>query len=139
MENQGEIKAGHGGSRQGAGRKRLDLNERWFAARGIKPLHAAEILSHVADERALWQRVLSSEDDNVVLRALQFLVSMRDGKPAQQINVTSMTVSYTADEIARARAVVRELLPSPPLLHEGKANAATQHNAVEGQGVETVG
>jgi len=95
-----------------------------MSARGINPLHASEILSKVVDERALWRRVLSSDDDRVVLTALTFLVSMRDGKPAQQINVTSQSISVSVDDIAKARAIVRELSQgSPDVRREDKANA----------------
>lgn len=99
-----------GGRREGAGRKPLDVNARYLAARGISPLKAAEILAQVADERALWRKVLSTNDDRVLLQALMFLVSMRDGRPAQQINVSSIGVHITADEVAKAREIVRELM-----------------------------
>ena len=104
-----------GGKRPGAGRpKRTEQElERWYQARGIEPLHASEILARVVDERKVWARVLNSDDDRVVLSALTFLVSMRDGRPAQQINVTSQSISVTVDDVARARAIVRELMPSP--------------------------
>jgi len=48
---------------------------------------------------------------------LKFLVSMRDGRPAQQINVTSQTISVSIDDLARARAIVRELV-QPKVTHE---------------------
>jgi hypothetical protein len=40
----------------------------------------------------------------------------RDGRPAQQINVTQFGVSITADEVAKARAIVRELRGDAPTL-----------------------
>lgn len=107
--NQNELTRKRGGARPGAGRKPLDYDARWFAARGINPLTAAEILAHVADERTLWRRVLSSKDDRVVLSALQFLVQMRDGKPAQSINVNSQSISIAAKDIESARAIISEI------------------------------
>jgi hypothetical protein len=80
-----------------------------FSARGINPLTAYEILARVADERRTWKRILTSEDDRVVLQAMMFLTSMRDGKPAQQINVTSTSITLKAEDIARARAIVAEI------------------------------
>ena len=81
---------------------------KWYAARGIAPMVAAEVLKNV-DELRYWRRYLASEDDNISLRAMMFLVSMRDGRPAQQINVTSTNLTIDARDIERARAVVREL------------------------------
>lgn len=54
-------------------------------------------------------RLLTSEDDSIALRAMMFLVSMRDGRPAQQINVTSLGVNISASDVSRARELVREL------------------------------
>jgi hypothetical protein len=94
--------------------------DKWVRARGLKPATAAEILER-ADERRLWYRLLRSDDDRIVLDAMKFLVSMRDGRPAQQINVTSVGVTVTADDIERARAIARELagptlsLPAPAM------------------------
>jgi hypothetical protein len=99
--------SGWGGSRPGAGRRPRDV-ERWIAARGLKPATAAEILER-ADERAIWYRLLHSEDDGIVLRTVTNLTDRRDGRPAQQINVTSLNVQFTPAEIERARAVAREL------------------------------
>lgn len=127
----------HGGVRKGAGRKRNDYDARWFEARGISPLLASEILAKVADERKVWKRILESTDDRVVLQAMMFLVSMRDGKPAQQINVTSTSVNVNADSIAKARAIVAEIrgsaiatLPEcngivPPRLGVGETDSVT--------------
>ena len=110
MENSITIQAkSRGGKRDGAGRKPLDMDARWFRARGISPLKAAEILAHVADERALWRRIFESPDDRIILDALKFLVSMRDGKPAQQINVTSQSVHLDIGDLEKARAIVREI------------------------------
>jgi hypothetical protein len=72
-------------------------------------LDARLILGKLIDEREQWLRVFACEDERVILQALMFLVSMRDGKPAQQINVTSQSINVSVDDIAKARAIVREL------------------------------
>jgi hypothetical protein len=115
----------HGGYRQGAGRKPCDIDQKYLAARGIRPALAGEILGSLVDERALWRRVLGSNDDRIVLDALKFLVSMRDGKPAQQINVTSQSISLNVDDLAKARAIVRELQSQ---VRTGEANASLEHD-----------
>ena len=111
---------GWGGRRPGAGRRPRDL-DKWIAARGLKPATAAEILER-GDERAIWYRLLHSPDDGIVLRAVTYLTDRRDGRAAQQINVTSQSLTITADDVAKARAIVRELagdrvlaLPAPIL------------------------
>lgn len=50
-----------------------------------------------------------SDDERVSYQSLVFLVSMRDGRPAQQINVTTQNVTFSTDDIERARAIVREI------------------------------
>jgi hypothetical protein len=100
-------RSGWGGKRRGAGRRPRDL-DRWIAARGLKPATAAEILER-ADERAIWYKLLHSEDEAIVLRTIMYLTDRREGRPAQQINVTSLGVTINADEIAQARAIVREI------------------------------
>lgn|SRR5262249_10763349 len=105
---------GWGGRRPGAGRRPRQA-ERWMAARGISPATAAELLER-ADERRIWYRLLNSEDDGIVLRTITYLTDRRDGRPAQQINITSAHVTFTPEEIERAPAVVREItgVPSEP-------------------------
>lgn len=107
--NQTDGKPKRGGPRLGAGRKRNDYDAKWYAARGISPLMAGEILARVADERKVWSRILNSEDDRVVLQAMMYLMSMRDGKPAQSINVTSSNITLNAKDIESARAIIREI------------------------------
>ena len=102
-----------GGRRRGAGRRPRDI-DKWFAARGLKPATAAEILDR-ADERRIWYGLLDSDDEAIALRALTYLTDRRDGRAAQQINVTQIGVTITADEIERARAIVRELRGDRPL------------------------
>jgi hypothetical protein len=111
-----------GGRRRGAGRRPRDL-DKWIAARGLKPASAAEILER-ADERAIWYRLLHSADEAIVLRTVMYLTDRREGRPAQQINVTSFGVTVTADEVAQAKAIVRELAgphlaPVPHQLGDG--------------------
>ena len=112
--------SGWGGKRRGAGRRPRDI-DRWIKARGLKPASAAEILER-ADERAIWYKLLHSDDEAIVLRTITYLTDRRDGRPAQQINVTSVNVQYSDEEIARARQVVRELAGGPTLqgqMHQG--------------------
>lgn len=99
----------------GAGRKPFNTDPKWLSARvsGLTPLHANMILGQLIDERKQWLKVFNSDDERVILQALIFLVSMRDGKPAQQINVTSQSVTVNVDDIAKARAIVRELMATP--------------------------
>lgn len=115
-ENQAQaevIKPKRGGKRAGAGRPSIESkllkDTAYLSARGYNPLTAAMILQHVIDERKTWLRILTSTDDRVVLQAMVYLSSMRDGKPAQQINVTSTTLHVRPDDIARARQIVREI------------------------------
>lgn len=103
---------GWGGKRPGAGRRPRDV-EKWIAARGLKPATAAEILER-AEERSIWYRLLHSEDENIVLRTITYLTDRRDGRPAQQINVTGGVMHLTPEDIERARAVVRELRCEAP-------------------------
>lgn len=102
-----------GGKRDGAGRKGLSYwirkDPRYLRARGIDPLYAAEVLSHVVDESRIWKRILSTEDDRVLLDAMKFLVSMRDGRPAQQINVTSKSITMNLTDLERAKAIIAEI------------------------------
>jgi hypothetical protein len=58
-----------------------------------------------------------------------YLTDRRDGRPPQQINVTSLGVTVTADEISKARAIVRELMGSPTLAlpaHEADPEARVE-------------
>jgi hypothetical protein len=99
-----------GGKRAGAGRKPMDMDARFLAARAnVTPIHARAVLSQLIDEREVWRKIFASDDERVLLNAMTFLVSMRDGRPAQSIQVTSMNVTFTADDIARAKSVAREL------------------------------
>lgn len=103
---------GWGGKRPGAGRRPRNV-DRWIKARGLSPATAAELLER-ADERRIWYRLLNSEDESVVLRAITYLTDRRDGRPAQQINIVGAVAHVTAEEIERARCVVRELMEERP-------------------------
>lgn len=97
--------------KRGRGRPKGSKNvadvQRWIAAR-VSPATARELLA-MFGERELWRRVVNSEDDRVLLQALMFLTAMRDGKPAQSINVTSTSITLKSEDIERARAIVREI------------------------------
>jgi hypothetical protein len=54
----------------------------------------------------------------VVLRTIIYLTDRRDGRSAQQINITQIGVQFSLEEIARARAVIRELSPGAPQVLE---------------------
>ena len=113
-----DARQGWGGKRLGAGRRPRDI-DKWIAARGLKPASAAEILDR-ADERRIWYQLLNSDDEAIVLRALTYLTDRRDGRAAQQINLTQNAPHITAEEIERMRTVVRELqrpLALPDSLH----------------------
>jgi hypothetical protein len=99
--------SGRGGVRSGAGRPRDPLLILPSGQRHA--LMAGEILANVVDERKVWTRLFNSQDDRVVLNALMFLVSMRDGRPAQQINVTSQSISISADSVRKAREIIAEI------------------------------
>ena len=43
-----------------------------------------------------------------------YLTDRRDGRPAQQINITGAVAHFSPEEIERARAVVRELVGGTP-------------------------
>jgi hypothetical protein len=111
IEKQKVERSKWGGKRPGAGRRPREV-EKWIKARGLSPATAAELLER-ADERRVWYRLLHSEDEAIALRALIYLTDRRDGRPAQQINVTAATVHFTPEEIERARAIARQLGAKP--------------------------
>lgn len=107
-----EVKSKRGGYRIGAGRPAHDSNyvQRWAKARGYNPIHASEILATVIDERRVWRRLLTSEQDGIVLAAMVFLTQMRDGKPAQRVDVTSTSVNIDVSEIDKVREIIRSVV-----------------------------
>jgi hypothetical protein len=74
----------------------------------MSPATAAEILER-AGERQKWYRLLDSQDDSIVLRAMMYLTDRREGRPAQQVNITSQSVHLDVKDLERARAIVREI------------------------------
>jgi hypothetical protein len=134
MDIQSDSKKMRGGSRPSAGRPRKDMAQ-YLAAR-VNPMTAAAILA-IADERGKWMRLLRTDDDRVLLATMTFLTQMRDGKPAQRIDVTSQNITITADSVEKARAIVREVIGLPvaqvasapadaPKLGAGTAGAAEE-------------
>jgi len=105
-------RSGWGGRRTGSGRRPRDV-EKWIAARGLKPATAAEILER-ADERRIWYRLLHSDDEGIVLRTITYLTDRRDGRAAQQINITGAVAHFSSEEIGRVRGLVRELSSAAP-------------------------
>lgn len=95
-------------------------------------MFAAEILSLVVNERQIWQRILNSQDDRVVLQAMMFLMSMRDGKPSQQINVTSTQIHIDASQLERARELAREIRGELSPTLDQSALQLTESNEVTG-------
>ena len=70
-----------------------------------------------------WLDVIGKLEDEgnteKIAALMQFLLQMRDGRPAQQINVTSLGVTFNASEMGRVKELVRELSPE---LRVGHAN-----------------
>ena len=101
---------GWGGRRRGAGRRPRDIDRR-----GAEPGHgcgdsgAGGRAGHLVSPAPL-------TDDSIVLRAVAYLTDRRDGRAAQQINVTSLGVTVNSDDIAKARAIVRALVGPIPAL-----------------------
>jgi hypothetical protein len=100
----------------------IQRDNAWLEKHARNALAAEMVLRHVVDESRVWQRVFNSEDDRIVLDAMKFLVSMRDGRPAQRINVTSTQLTLNASELDRARAIVAEIRYSAPLISTGGLN-----------------
>jgi len=118
---------GHGGHRVNAGRPlgSEDSGPRMtsvqFATRlerlrnaGVMRGTSAAVLYAIMDSE-YWLKVLDelekADDWRTISELLKFHQQMRDGRPAQQINVTSLGVNFNTDEIAKVRAIVRELSP----------------------------
>lgn len=72
------------------------------------PVRAAEVMAWHG-EREAWHRLLNCPDDAIFAKVWLYLMSMRDGRPAQQINVHSTQITLNASELARARDIVREI------------------------------
>lgn len=113
----------------------MDFDAKHYAARGINPLMAGEIIARATSELKTWKRLLSSPDDRIVLQALMFLTTMRDGKPSQSINISQQTISVQLKDIESARAIIREIrsgLSNPPQAMLAESNTS-QDDIQEGE------
>jgi hypothetical protein len=145
---------GRGGYREGAGRpigakdRGPRLTGKEFSKRmarleslGVLQGTARRVLESIGGD-GYWLRVIdrleSADNWEKIASLMQFLLQMRDGRPAQQINVTSIGVKFSADEIARAREIARELIPShtldnkPPRADAAPAEVTKTHLLSEG-------
>ncbi len=119
-----EEKALRGGYRTGAGRpkgsrggkiltgRELGLRLERLQRAGTISLTSGRVLQAVGDAE-YWLHLIAqlerAEEWGMLVDVLKFHQQMRDGRPPQQINITSQSVTYTPDEIARIRAVARTL------------------------------
>lgn len=117
---------GRGGLRQGAGRpvgsrdrgKRMSKSELLtrlsrLESLGVLQGTARRVLAALGGDEWFIRIITKLEDEGETVKAAQmgqFWAQMRDGRPAQQITVTSIGARFSADEIARARSVIRELV-----------------------------
>lgn len=140
---------GRGGYREGAGRpvgskdRGQRLTKAEVAAR-ITRLQQIGVLGHTADRvisalggdeyfvRTI-TRLEQEKDYSKVWEAIQFLLQMRDGRPAQRINLTAMTMAVSPEDIAGVKAIVRELRPLPI------TNSSTEPNVGPEQGAKNDG
>lgn len=94
------------------------------ARRVLDAIHAEET----------WVRLITNlereKEYHALIETMKFLTSMRDGRPAQQININSRTITISADTIAHARSVVQSLRydieseTTTPLLPDGNGDGA---------------
>src|ERR1700682_6255416 len=68
----------HGGARSAAGRKP--------GARALVTRSKGEAILETVNEERIWQRLLRSRNDRIVLDTLKYLTDRRDGKPVQAVN-----------------------------------------------------
>lgn len=98
--------------RQGFGRGELAMRLQRLQTTGALAGTSSAVLLALAD-REYWLRLIDRLEGEgewrTLVDVLKFHQQMRDGRPAQQINLTSMNVSVSAAEIAQARATVSEL------------------------------
>lgn len=104
-----------GGKRPGAGRKpgaqgpsATKMYVRQLLDRPLPNVRAHNVLDLV-NEAQLWARLLGSDDERVVMNSLMYLTDRRDGKPTQNINMQSINVNISAEQIARARQLASEI------------------------------
>lgn len=101
------------------------------ARRVLDAIHAEET----------WVRLITNlereKEYHALIETMKFLTSMRDGRPAQQININSRTITISADTIAHARSVVQSLRydidseTTTPLLPDGNGDGATTTDVVD--------
>jgi hypothetical protein len=105
-----------GGARFGAGRKPHSLSL------VVERSTAASILDKINDAKA-WLECyrLAREQGDVrgMVEILKYLTDRRDGRAAKQINVTSFGLTVSAEDVAEARAIARELMAPAPALPGG--------------------
>ena len=95
-----------GGKREGAGRK-----PKWVET--MRASTADKLLQAIGEKSAwLWcyAQAVAQLDTMTVFRILSYLTDRRDGKAAQQMNLTVRQVGgFTAQELERARELVKEI------------------------------
>ncbi len=119
-----------GGKRPGAGRKRgrgrVNNYVRQLLDSPLPKMRSHNVLDLV-NEAELWARLLTSEDERVAMSSLMYLTDRRDGKPTQNIQVASLNLNVTPEQLDRARAIAREIAESMrvPMLGQGERDGAS--------------
>jgi hypothetical protein len=72
----------HGGKRAGAGRKP--------GARALVMQAKADGILATVNEEKIWQRLLRSRNDRIVLDSLKYLTDRRDGKAVQAMELSGL-------------------------------------------------
>jgi hypothetical protein len=62
-----------------------------------------EAILEAVNEERIWQRLLRSSNDRIVLDTLKYLTDRRDGKPVQAVAAQVNGLSGLADRLAAAR------------------------------------
>lgn len=87
--------------------------ERLREAGVMQGVSAKVLYALMADQ--YWLKIVgeleAQEDWKTITEVLKFHQQMHEGRPAQRITVTSIGVTFSAEEIARARGALRELVP----------------------------
>lgn len=137
------------GARDNAPRTRHAISKAEMLAR-IERLQRIGALGNTAQkvlgalgDASYWLTVIGKleeqEDWSTIGKLMQFLLQMHEGRPHQRISITSANIQLTTEEIARARQVVRELIPQAPLLTTESTRTDGEHNALGGQAPEKGG
>src|ERR1700681_2845361 len=85
----------HGGARPGAGRKP--------GARSLVTRSKGEAILETVNEEKIWQRLLRSRNDRIVLDTLKYLTDRRDGKPVQAVAAEVNGLEGLGEVLDRAR------------------------------------